>query len=171
MKRYEITKYENENGIIEEQEWIAISDIGDTFGGIVLTPEKYQETEDKYVAVIVRILEYMNIQKCRIKNVVKCSLIKEQFCDVEVSQEVRDLYNERLWNTYGNINEGDEVDISTIEDIIRLLLREDIGCDVYVPYRFKLFIGYDYMTGVHLSRTLDPILKELNEIGLYVFEF
>ena len=101
----------------------------------------------------------------------KCSLIKEQFCDVEVSQEVRDLYNERLWNTYGNIKEGDEVDISTIEDIIRLLLREDIGCDVYVPYRFKLFIGYDYMTGVHLSRTLDPILKELNEIGLYVFEF
>ena len=171
MKRYEITKYENENGIIEEQEWIAISDIGDTFGGIVLTQEKYQETEDKYVAVIVRILEYMNIQKCRIKNVVKCSLIKEQFCDVEVSQEVRDLYNERLWNTYGNIKEGDEVDISTIEDIIRLLLREDIGCDVYVPYRFKLFIGYDYMTGVHLSRTLDPILKELNEIGLYVFEF
>ena len=171
MKRYEITKYENENGIIEEQEWIAIIDIGDTFGGIVLTPEKYQETEDKYVAVIVRILEYMNIQKCRIKNVVKCSLIKEQFCDVEVSQEVRDLYNERLWNTYGNIKEGDEVDISTIEDIIRLLLREDIGCDVYVPYRFKLFIGYDYMTGVHLSRTLDPILKELNEIGLYVFEF
>ena len=171
MKRYEITKYENENGIIEEQEWIAISDIGDTFGGIVLTPEKYQETEDKYVAVIVRILEYMNIQKCRIKNVVKCSLIKEQFCDVEVSQEVRDLYNERLWNTYGNIKEGDEVDISTIEDIIRLLLREDIGCDVYVPCRFKLFIGYDYMTGVHLSRTLDPILKELNEIGLYVFEF
>ena len=171
MKRYEITKYENENGIIEEQEWIAISDIGDTFGGIVLTPEKYQETEDKYVAVIVRILEYMNIQKCRIKNVVKCSLIKEQFCDVEVSQEVRDLYNERLWNTYGNIKEGDEVDISTIEDIIRLLLREDIGCDVYVPYRFKLFIGYDYMTCVHLSRTLDPILKELNEIGLYVFEF
>lgn len=171
MKRYEITKYENENGIIEEQEWIAISDIGDTFGGIVLTPEKYQETEDKYVAVIVRILEYMNIQKCRIKNVVKCSLIKEQFCDVEVSQEVRDLYNERLWNTYGNIKEGDEVDISTIEDIIRLLLREDIGCDVYAPYRFKLFIGYDYMTGVHLSRTLDPILKELNEIGLYVFEF
>ena len=171
MKLYEITKYENENGIIEEQEWIAISDIGDTFGGIVLTPEKYQETEDKYVAVIVRILEYMNIQKCRIKNVVKCSLIKEQFCDVEVSQEIRDLYNERLWNTYGNIKEGDEVDISTIEDIIRLLLREDIGCDVYVPYRFKLFIGYDYMTGVHLSRTLDPILKELNEIGLYVFEF
>ena len=171
MKRYEITKYENENGIVEEQEWIAISDIGGTFGGIVLTPEKYQETEDKYVAVIVRILEYMNIQKCRIKNVVKCSLIKEQFCDVEVSQEVRDLYNERLWNTYGNIKEGDEVDISTIEDIIRLLLREDIGCDVYVPYRFKLFIGYDYMTGVHLSRTLDPILKELNEIGLYVFEF
>jgi len=171
MKRYEITKYENENGIVEEQEWIAISDIGGTFGGIVLTPEKYQETEDKYVAVIVRILEYMNIQKCRIKNVVKCSLIKEQFCDVEVSQEVRDLYNERLWHTYGNIKEGDEVDISTIEDIIRLLLREDIGCDVYVPYRFKLFIGYDYMTGVHLSRTLDPILKELNEIGLYVFEF
>ena len=171
MNRDEITKYENENGIIEEQELIAISELGDTFGGIVLTPEKYQETEDKYVAVIVRILEYMNIQKCRIKNVVKCSLIKEQFCDVEVSQEVRDLYNERLWNTYGNIKEGDEVDISTIEDIIRLLLREDIGCDVYVPYRFKLFIGYDYMTGVHLSRTLDPILKELNEIGLYVFEF
>lgn len=28
MKRYEITKYENEEGIIEEQEWIAISDIG-----------------------------------------------------------------------------------------------------------------------------------------------
>ena len=42
------------------------------------------------------------------------------------------------YGIHGNIKEGDEVDISTIEDIIRLLLREDIGCDVYVPYRFKL---------------------------------
>ena len=36
MKRYEITKYENEEGIIEEQEWIAISDIGGTFGGDIV---------------------------------------------------------------------------------------------------------------------------------------
>lgn len=171
MKRYEITKYENKDGIIEEQEWIAISDIGGTFGGVVLTPEKYQETEDKYVKVITRILEYMNIQKCSIKNLVKCSLIKERFCDVEVSQEVQELYNERLWHTYDTIKNGNQVDISVVEDIIRLLLREDIYCKVYVPYRFKLFIGYDYMTEVLVSKTLDPILKELNEMGLYVFEF
>lgn len=171
MKRYEITKYENKDGIIEEQEWIAISDIGGTFGGVVLTPEKYRETEDLYVKVIIRILEYMKIEKCIIKDIDKHTDIKKDFKDVEMPAKIKNLYSDRLWKTYITIKNGDQIDISVVEDIIRLMLREDIGCDVYVPYRFKLFIGYDYMTGVHVSKTLDPILKELNEIGLYVYEF
>ena len=46
-----------------------------------------------------------------------------------------------------------------------------IWARVYVPYRFKLFIGYDYMVDVETSVSLDPILEELNNMGLYVFSY
>ena len=36
MKAYGITKYRNLKGEIAEQEWISISDIGRSFGGVFL---------------------------------------------------------------------------------------------------------------------------------------
>ncbi len=40
MKAYGITKYRNLKGEIAEQEWISISDIGRSFGGVTLTARK-----------------------------------------------------------------------------------------------------------------------------------
>jgi hypothetical protein len=35
----------------------------------------------------------------------------------------------------------------------------------------KVFIGYDYLMGVHTSKCLDPIISSIEELGLYVEEF
>ena len=55
MKAYGITKYRNLKGEIAEQEWISISDIGRSFGGVTLTAESYMDTEDAFVRIILRI--------------------------------------------------------------------------------------------------------------------
>ncbi len=72
---------------------------------------------------------------------------------------------------YDSLHENQEIDLMEMGDVIRLQLREDIWARVYVSYRFKLFIGYDYMVDVETSVSLDPILEELNNMGLYVFSY
>lgn len=55
--------------------------------------------------------------------------------------------------------------------MIRLELREDIGGLLYVPYRFKVFIGYDYMMGVHTSMHLDNLFERITKLGLNIYPF
>lgn len=170
MKAYGITKYRNLKGEIAEQEWISISDIGRSFGGVTLTAESYMDTEDAFVRIILRILDYMGVKKCKIKNIDKMDIIKSR-PEIPVSDDVKALYTQKLWNFYDSLHENQEIDLMEMGDVIRLQLREDIWARVYVPYRFKLFIGYDYMVDVETSVSLDPILEELNNMGLYVFSY
>ena len=170
MNVYGITKYENQEGLIKGQEWLAISDIGNTFNGITLTSEVYQKTEDTFVKIIIRILEYMGVSFCKIKDIHKMDVIRSR-PEIKVSEDVKALYNDRLWDTYDSLQDGQNLDLETLRDVIRLQLREDIWSRIYVPYRFKLFIAYDYMVDVETSVHLEPILPELNEMGLYVFSY
>lgn len=55
--------------------------------------------------------------------------------------------------------------------LIRLQLREDLGGLIYVPYRLKLFIGYDYMMGVHASINLRNLYTFISDLGLNIYEF
>ncbi|MBF8971143.1 MULTISPECIES: hypothetical protein [unclassified Streptococcus] len=60
MPALSIHKYDKSNlNYIED--WTAISDIGDTFYGKVLTLEDYLEAENRYVQTIAKILQLFNI--------------------------------------------------------------------------------------------------------------
>lgn len=172
MKKYDITKYYNEASNDPEQKWISIHDIGSSFGGVKLTLEKYMKTEDAFVNAILLIFDYMKIDSCKIKNVYKCSLLDPDYPnnDVEVAADVRALYNKELMDTYENIQDDADIGLSDIANIIRLKLREDLGGEIYVPYRLKLFIGYDYMVGINTSKDISVLFPEIKNMGLHIFE-
>ena len=80
------------------------------------------------------------------------------------------LYSEGMLHTYNTIQDGD-INLQQLEHLARLKLREDIGGFIYVPYRFKLFIGYDYLMSVRTSVKLEKIYDDIRKTGLFIYNF
>ena len=167
MKKYSITKY-LKNSSRKEDEWTSISDIGKVYNGKQLCIEDYKKTENAYVYTVLKIAKCMEIKKFRIKNVFRWKdLVKE----VLENQELRKLYPDSMLQTYEMIENDSIIDLETLSDLVRLELREDIGGLLYVPYRLKVFIGYDYMMGIHSSMSLENIFEYVTSQGLNIYQF
>ncbi len=157
MKRYSILRCN-----IEEQ-WTAMTDIGKEYSGNKLTVARYLDTENAYVSAINLIVSYMNINKFRINNLYK----EKDITPLVVNRpELINLYTPTILKTYKNVNEKKEFGLTTLRNLIRLELREDVGGLIYVPYRMKLYIGYDYMMGIDTSVDLSNIYPQINKLGI-----
>ncbi len=167
MKKYSITKYERRN-ITGQEEWTAISDIGKAYNGIILSVQAYKKVEDAYVNAILEIMEYMHIEYLWIKNVFRWKDLKK---DIQVHKELKGLYTDAMLKIYEEVQEGQRLDREHVSDLIRLELREDIGGFLYMPYRLKVFIGYDYLMGVHTSMALENLFERITKLGLNIYQF
>lgn len=164
MKVYSITKYSDDESI-KKNDWIAISDIGGTFNGVKLTAEKYKQVEDSYVNAIRMIAEYMGLESFRVKKVNRWMALKS-----EVKQyHYKELYNDDMLQLFEQLNDSSVLTLDELLVLIRLLLREDIYAIVYVPYRLKIFICYDYLMGVHSSKELEGLFEEIRNSGINPF--
>jgi hypothetical protein len=85
--------------------------------------------------------------------------------------EVRGLYPNDILDYYSNIINVVNVSYEDVDRHCRLLLREDIGSALFYHRKFRLFIGYDFLMGVHSSKKLDPIINSIHELGLFIEEF
>ena len=166
VKRYSITKYFlNNKNLVDE--WTSMSDIGNEYNGKTLDIEQYIQVEDSYVNAIMEICKYMNISDFHIKNVCKWKKLSD-----EIDQDsLKMIYSKSMLNTYENVTDNSNLNFDELCDLIRLELREDIGGLLYVPYRLKIFIGYDYMMGVHSSVSLNSISEKIKSLGLNIYEF
>lgn len=168
---YPITKVQPED---PAEDWISIWDIGKTFSGRKLTLQEYLDTEDRYVKAISLILSYLNINSVNIRDVVQCPLTKDiakENKDGIFTPILADLYPPSLLDTYSKVSQASVMSCEELQNIIRLALREDIGGKYYVPYQFKLFIGYDYMVSVHSAKPLEPIFGCIENLGLYIYRY
>lgn len=170
MYRYDITKYKsrsNTNCMVTTPEWTAICDIGRWFNGSLLTIDDYKVVEDSYVNAILIILKYMKIDLVSVKDVYRWG----DFLSRIEKQTYKSLYTKSIKDTYFSVSDNTKLDASMLSDLIRLQLREDIGASVYVPYRFKLFIGYDFLMGVHTSINLEDVFYDIEQLGLNICKF
>ena len=146
MHRYEITKYNpsfrDEKRRYLKDDWTAIGDIGKSFEGELLTIDSYKKVEDSYIKVIKLVMEYLEVPFLSIDNV-RRSFSYERF--MEIRTKFQELYSQEILGIYTDANDLDKLDTEKVDAFCRLLLREDIGSDVYYPRRMKVFIGYDYL--------------------------
>ncbi len=167
MKKYSITKYFKEK-YTNGEEWTAISDIAKIYLGKQLSIEDYKKMEDAYVDAILKIANYMKIEKFKIKDVFRW---KDLIEELKPQSNIRSLYTASMLETYKNVTDTSVIGYTQLSDLIRLELREDIGGLLYVPYRLKIFIGYDYMMGVHSSIPLENIFEYIENLGLNIYQF
>ncbi|WP_018888339.1 hypothetical protein [Paenibacillus massiliensis] len=173
MNKYRITKYNpffrEANGNYLREDWMSISDIGKKFEGNILTVEEYKSVEDKYVKVIQLIMDYTNTPFIVVSDVRRST--DDSGFEKSINK-YRELYNEEyLKDIYYNLIDTMKFSSQQIDSLVRLLLREEIGAEVYFETNLKVFIGYDFLMGIHTDRPIEVIIPKIEEIGLFVEKF
>jgi hypothetical protein len=161
--------FRKSNGKYDLDDWTSISDIGKTFEGKLLSVDEYKCIEDKYVKVVKLIMDFISAPILIVDRVQRSS----GGSDFEITiSKYSELYNQNcIIDLYQTISDKMELSSEQIESLIRLLLREDIGAEVYFENKLNLFIGYDFLMGIHTSNPIDRIIADIEEIGLFVESF
>lgn len=162
--------FRDEAGRYLKDEWISISDIGQSFDGVILTDEEYIAIEDKYIEAVKLIIQFHSLTHLSVNKFYRWSLeeelhSRERF--LSLSKSYSHLYSNKLIDFYLNFNEG-QAGIDEVGSLCRLQLRENMGVDIFYPRKLKLFIGYDYLMGIHSSKSLEPIIPQITAMGLFV---
>ncbi|MGC6585244.1 hypothetical protein ACPV3A_09795 [Paenibacillus sp. Dod16] len=170
MNKYRISKYNpifrGSTGRYSKEDWTAISDIGKTFDGQLLTVELYKSVEDNYVNTVRTIMNYLNVSHLTVSNIRKGSN-EEEF--EKVVTKYQPLYNNNeIRDAYYNLVDNTKLSAQEIGPVVRLLLREDIGADVYCENVMRVFIGYDYLMGIHTAQPIESIVLDIERMGVFV---
>ena len=174
MIHYCISKYKDLFNLTSfNNKWTAMSDIGKTFENGVLTLEEYKRTEDLYIKSLFYIIEYMKINSVSLKG------IEDGRFEVSHGKGLEDgkleffpgtesLYDKDIISTLNTIHEG-ELTLTQFEHVMRLSLRANLFGFLYVPYRFKAYVRFDFIMYADTSRPLEPLFKKIEDTGLYIF--
>lgn len=170
MYKYQITKYNPKfkdaiSGRYLRNEWTAISDIGKTFCDGELSSENYKKVEDSYIRAIFLVMDYLSVSYLVVDEIIR-SFSDEKF--MELIQEYVELYTKEILDVYYQTNDMDNLYREKIDSFCRLLLREDIGAKLFYKRKMKVFIGYDYLMGIHSSKSLEKIIPQIEKLGLYI---
>ncbi|WP_133250197.1 hypothetical protein [Ruminiclostridium sufflavum] len=151
-----------------KEDWTAISDIGKTFEGKILTVEDYIAIEDSYIKAIQTIFEFFNLKYLKVCDVRK-SFGDDQFLDLISRRKVK--YTSDTLEIYNIAESIEKLEYKDLDLFFRLMLREDIGAKIFYPRKLKIFICYDYLMGIHTSRSIEKIIPEIEALGLFVEAF
>lgn len=161
MQCWRITKYDpiyrDGKGDFRKEEWQSYSDIGEYYEEKQFTITDYLSAESKYIHAVITLMECMNVSTLKITDV-------EKYAD-SISQ---DKYNSKqMCDMLKNIKNGDDIHISNIPDLCKLILREHLWGKLYQSTMFVHF-GYDYYMYVGLQQNCELELNKIKDSGLFV---
>jgi small subunit ribosomal protein S1 len=144
---YRLTKYDparrDEHGAFMDDDWTAITDIGEERGGKTLTVADYLDIEARHLIVVASFCEESSVS----------SLL------VDTVQDHDGLLRAK---------EGDRVSLVRAVEVVRLMLREEAWCRLEDPGRCYVNVGWDYYVYVGSHRSCERTLAKASELGLFV---
>jgi hypothetical protein len=166
---YRITKFDpkkrnKEGHFLDNSEWTAISDIGKPEYKNV-SYEEYETTENAYAESVRLILDEKNIQNLKIDSLE----LYNSYEDFENYKKDGRLQNIEIDfnNEIANLKDGETLNLTEVQKMIRLILRETIW--MYLTSSdLKISFGYDYYMYVECSELSKTTLGEIEKMGLFV---
>lgn len=161
LKSYRITKYNPDKRnkdwhYLDFKEWTSISDFENE------NIAQYYKMEDKYIQIIIKIMEIYNITSLIIKNYEK----RDKYNDITfkewISQEI-----------FENISNNKTILLNDIPTIVRSILRENIWCKLQWERNFFIHFWWDFYMyiGFRDSKKIVEKLKNINTTDLFIEEF
>lgn len=159
MHCYRVTKYDPKNrnslGHYTKDEWISVSDIGNTYEGKELTLSDYLLVEDKYSDAVESIMTETKIAALEIKE-----FEKHDF------SSINDGDSEKLRRMYDSLEEGMTIKKNDISLVIKLILREAVWAKL-VRLELEVHFGYDYYMYACCKHNLKTAVDQINKSGLF----
>ena len=150
MFEFRVTKYDPkfraDDGSYARDEWTAVSDIGRTYGGALVTREEYERTECAYLAAAKAFLREAAVQVMSIRGLEDPDNRYPQFC------------------------EGSAVPVEEIGSLLTLMLREELWCRLEAPQAF-VHVGYDYYMYVGVPNPCPVAQRRAASLALFVEPF
>jgi hypothetical protein len=147
MIEYRVTKYDPAHrdplDNYTRDEWTSVSDVGRSFGGVVLTRAEYQQVEDAYVAAAIALLREAGVTAVVVAGLENHAGLALDFGD------------------------GSALDLDRAGEVLRRALREELWCQLQAP-RGDLRVGYDYYLYVGVSRPCPRAVALAERLGLFV---
>ena len=167
MNTYRITKYNpinrNSEGHYQVEEWTCPSEVGKTINGIVFQEGEYYEVEKKYISAVILLLKSMSITSLRIVSLNK-NYLEENLVDKEFKWLLDNAFID------AELIEDKSVDLSEIETLIKLNLRNFMECTLEILGKFRLYFGYDYYMYISSTEFNPRVVAEVENFGLFIEE-
>lgn len=150
VNEYRVTKYDpalrGPRGEYKGDDWTSFAQIGQSFGGVVLTDQEYKRVERAYIKVALAFLSESHINALRVEGLENSGLQPFKF------------------------HEGDVLTLEQLPDVMGRILREDFWCRLQADDGFVHF-GWDYYMYIGVPRRCPVAEHMATELGLYVEEF
>ena len=160
---YEIVKYQPQyykDGVYTKNEWISVSDIGESFDGEVLTKEEYLMVESAYVDTVKELVEVSGVKFLTIVGPDTTFYPRRtKACNKE---------NKAMYQVVSSLKEGQRIAVSKIDTVLKACLRELFWCAlVNEAKKMQVDVGYDYYLHFHSRLPEETISKIARSHGLY----
>ena len=146
LHQYRVTKYDpylrDVSGAYRSEDWTARSDIGKSFGGTVLTEERYLLVEDAYVEAATAFLQEAGVGTLQVVG---------------------------LENTSGEGAapvDGSLVQLDQVKAVLRSLLREKYWCKLEGKEAF-IHVGWDYYMYIGVPVECTQAKAVARRLGLF----
>jgi hypothetical protein len=150
MNEYRVTKYSpdlrDSSGRYLGDDWTSVTQIGQSFGGVVLTEQEYKRVEHAFISVALAFLSEGGLAPLRVEG----------------------LENARRKPL--TFREGTVLSTEQLRDVIGRILREGVWCRLQ-SYEGFLHFGRDYYMYVGVPHRCISAERKASELGLYVEEF
>jgi hypothetical protein len=148
--QYRVTKYNpafrDERGTYTKDEWISVKQVGECFGGTVLTREEYERVEKAYANAALAFLQEAGVATLTVVN----------------------LENHQKWPL--QLKNGSKLNLADAVEVIRRLLREEFWCRLQANDAF-IHIDWDYYMYVGVPHACPAAKAEAASLGLFVEEY
>ncbi|MFE7192246.1 hypothetical protein [Kitasatospora sp. NPDC057541] len=150
MFQFRVVKYSAEEMEGSAPAWTAISDIGLSFGGEVLTEAEYLATEERYLAAVRRFAAVQGVTGLRVDGL--------------------EVHPESPW--WQRVADGEWLALDQAIELIRSVLREEfVWCRFVGDGDFFVHIGYDFYMYIGLVAEPEQAVRDVRASGLNVDEF
>ncbi|WP_196443421.1 ATP-grasp domain-containing protein [Planomonospora sp. ID67723] len=140
---FRVSKYDpalrDEQGVFLGDDWTAISEVGEVFGGVVLTRERYEAVEDAYLQAVALLAGESGVERLTVRQPEGAAL-----------------------------PEGKNLALEEALEVVRAMLREGTWCRLEDGNRFHVYAGYDYYLHVASSEPCGEAVGRIHRLGLFV---
>jgi hypothetical protein len=147
---FRVTKYDpahrDRRGAYTRDEWTSVGDIGQPFGGVVLTEAEYRRVEDAYATAAVAFLREAGVPSLAVAGLENHASVPLPFA------------------------EGSSLTLVEVSEVVRRLLREEFWCRLEGAGAY-VHVGWDYYMYVGMLRRCPSAEASARELGLFVEPF